>query len=120
MSITKQAAQRLAVLVTLCATLALAAASTAAAYPLTPDGEPLHLKAGATPSLAPDPVLKPIDWGAGANSTPENVVPIAEISSSGTDWTATATTAIAALAVLAVASAAFVLTAQRRGSARAH
>ena len=116
MPITHQTGRRLAVVAGL-ATLALAAAPTVAAYPIAPDGEPLHLKAGETPSLAPDPVLKPIDSGAGPKSTPVNVVPLAEISSSGTDRLTTALMAISALAVLAVAVSAYALGGPRRGSA---
>ena len=109
---------RLVVLTTTCALLSLASVATVAAYPITPEGEPLHLRAGATPRL---PATASVSSGATssdpATSIPANAIPVADISSRGTDWIETALTATAAIAVLALAAAALTLTGHRRGSA---
>lgn len=113
--------RRIAALTTICASLALVTSATVAAYPVTPEGEPLHLEAGATPQLPATGLATSGAASSGSTTTvPANVVPVQEISSSGTDWIETALTAIAAVALLALAVAAFTLTGHRRGSARAN
>lgn len=110
--------RRLVVLTTTCALLSLAAVATVAAYPITPEGEPLHLRAGATPRLpAAASASSDATSSGAATSIPANAIPVAEISSSGTDWIETALTAMAAIALLALAAAALTLTGHRRGSA---
>ena len=50
MLITHRTGRRLAVLTGLCLVLALFTAASVAAYPITPDGEPLYLDRGAPQS----------------------------------------------------------------------
>jgi len=116
--LTNHTGRRLAALTTICASLALGTAATAAAYPITPEGEPLHLNAGLTP---PPPAVVP---GAGDStlagetaSIPVNAVPLANVSNDGTDWIETALTVIASIAVLALAMAGLIMIRQLRGSA---
>ncbi len=117
-----QAPRRLALLTALGSMLALFAAANVAAYPITPDSEPLYLDTGRARS-APEvhPVhAAPLGSGAASRSG-TNAVPIAEVSSNDTDRSsAIAVVAVASLAALAVLAAAFVLTGHRRKSARAH
>jgi hypothetical protein len=113
---THQAGQRLAVLAALCLTLALMTAANVAAYPITPDGDPLYLGTAPTQqSLAPDPVLEPVDAGAVTpQSTVSELSPIETVSSSAADWSSVISViAGASLAALAVIAAAFVLTGRR-------
>lgn len=110
--------RRLVVLTTICASLTLASAATVAAYPITPEGEPLHLEAGVTPTLpAADPATSDVMRSGAATSPPVNAIAVREISSNDTDWVATGLTAMASIALLALAAAAFTLTGRRRGSA---
>ena len=113
--------RRLAALTTICASLALGTAATVAAYPITPEGEPLHLNTGAATSPQPAVVPGASDNTIRAGETapiPANAVPLADISNDGTDWIETARTVIASLAVLALAVAALTMTGHLRGSAR--
>ena len=119
--LTTHRGRRLVALTTICASLALVTSATVAAYPITPEGEPLHLEAGATPTLpATASSTSDVTRTGPAPSTPVNAIAVREISSNGTDWVATGLTAMASLALLALAAAAFTLTAHRRGSARAN
>ena len=108
---THRPGRRLAVLTTVCATLALIAAANVSAYPVTPEGEPLY----------PDPVTAP---ATEATSTPvaPNAIPIREDDPSG--WmergTVTSVAAVAVLIALAALAAALVVSGQRRRSAKAH
>ena len=118
MVITHQSRGRRAALAGLCVTFALAGATSATAYPSTPDGEPLHLEAAGTQTVATVDPAHPNAAAPGTGpSTPSNAVPLVDLSSNGTDWVATAMTAIAALALLALGAAAFALTGERRRSA---
>ena len=99
--------RRLATLTGLCATVALVAAGNVAAYPVTPEGEPLY--AETVPTSAP------------ATEVPGNVVPITATASNGTEWSAVIPVAAgASIAALAVLAAALILTGLRRRSAGAH
>ena len=119
--LSKHLVRRLVALTATCASLALVTSGTVSAYPIGPEGEPLHLETGVMPQL---PATGSGTSGAadsGADpSIPANAVPVREISSSGTDWTGIGLTAIASLAVLALATAAVTLTGRRRESARTH
>ena len=111
--------RRLVVLTTTCALLSLASVATVAAYPITPEGEPLHLEAGATPTLpASASATSDVMRSGAATSTPANAVPLAEVSTNGTDWVETALTVMAAIALLALAVAGMTLPGHLRGSAR--
>ena len=122
MRFTYQAPRRLALLTALGSMLTLLAAASVAAYPITPDGGPLYMDtepARSSPA-APRVQARPLASGAASRSG-TNAVPIAEVSSKGTDRSsAVAVVAVASLAALAVIAAAFVLTGHRRKSARAH
>lgn len=107
MTTTRRGQRRLAALTGLCVTVALVSASNVAAYPVTPEGEPLY--AESVPTSAP------------ATEVPGNVVPITATASNGTDWSAViAVAAGASVAALAVLAAALILTGLRRRSAGAH
>ena len=122
MPIIHQAPRRLAWLTALGSMLALVAAANVAAYPITPDGEPLNLDTGPARSSSVAPPVQPAPLGSGAAlRSKTNAVPIAEIASKDTDRSsAIAVLAVASLAALALIAAAFVLTGRRRKSARAH
>ena len=117
-----QIGRRLAVLTGLCLTLALCSAAQVAAYPVTPDGEPLYLENGAPPSAVTPAAGSSIgNGGATRSSTATDAVPVTDITSNGTDWsTAISIVVVASLAVLALIAAAFVLNGHRRRSAGAH
>ena len=71
MPIAHQTGRRLAVLTGLCVALALGAATHVAAYPVTPDGEPLYLDPRAPQSST----VTPIEFGdlkreLGGNASP--------------------------------------------------
>jgi hypothetical protein len=112
--------RRLAVLIGLCLALALGSAAQVAAYPVTPEGEPLYLETGTpTSSMAPEGILAQ-DGGAPQSSTATDAVPVTDITSSGTDWSpAISIVVVAGLAALALLAAAFVLNGHRRRSAGA-
>ena len=108
---------RLAVFTTVCALLTLATVATVAAYPITPEGEPLHLEAGATPALPGTAVATSVVGRSNpAAPAPVNAVPVEEISSQDTAWGDEALAAMAALAVLVLVVAALRLAGSRRGS----
>jgi hypothetical protein len=115
-----QIRRRLAVLIGLCLALALGSAAQVAAYPATPDGEPLYLETGTpTSSMAPEGIL-PQEGGATQSSIATDAAPVTDITSSGTDWsTAISIVVDASLAGLALLAAAFVLNGHRRHSAGA-
>lgn len=110
---------RAAAFTTVCALLSLVTAGTGAAYPITPEGEPLHVEAGSTPTL-PATAEATSDVGPADRtaSIPPNVVAVEEISSEDDTWVDTGLMAIAALAVLALALAALRLGGSGQGSAR--
>lgn len=104
---TRRGQRRLAMFTGLCVTAALVAAGNVAAYPVTPEGEPLYADTVST--------------SAPLTEVPGNVVPITATASNGTDWsTVIPVAAGASVAALAVLAAALVLTALRRRSAGAH
>jgi hypothetical protein len=115
--------RRLAALTGLCVALALGAATHVAAYPITPDGEPLYLERGTpqsstvTPRELRDPQRERL---ASQPSKPIDGLPATIVTSSGTDWSGVFVVAGATLAALALIAAAFVLSGHRRGSAGAH
>ena len=90
MPIAHQTGRRLAVLTGLCVALALGAATHVAAYPVTPDGEPLYLDPRAPQSSTVTPIefgdLKR-DWVAIKSSRTIDPLPATIVKSSGTDWT---------------------------------
>jgi hypothetical protein len=123
MLITHRNGRRLAVLTGLCVTLALGAATHVAAYPITPDGEPLYLDHGAPQSSTVTPIefgdLKR-DW-VRKRSTTIDPLPATIVRSNGTDWSGVIlVVAGASLAALALIAAAFVMNGHRRRSAGAH
>jgi hypothetical protein len=107
--------RRLALLTGLCLASTLVSAGTVAAYPVTPEGEPLYVEGGTpTSSMPPEGVYLP--QNAGAEPVSATVV-----ASSGTDWGGViAVVAGVGLAALAVIAAAVVLANHRRRSADAH
>ena len=126
MLITHRTGRRLAVLTGLCLVLALFTTASVAAYPITPDGEPLYLDRGAPQSSIVTPT--PSEFGdlkrerqALPPSKPIDPLPAAIVTSSGTHWNGVFfVVAGASLAALALIAAAFVLNGHRRGSAGAH
>ena len=124
MPIAHQTGRRLAVLTGLCVALALGAATHVAAYPVTPDGEPLYLDPRAPQSSTVTPIefgdLKR-DWVAIKSSRTIDPLPATIVKSSGTDWSGVFfVVAGASLAALALIAAAFVLSGHRRRSAGAY
>ena len=125
MQSTRRTGSRRAVLAGLFLALGLVSASPVAAYPTTPEGEPLYLDRGApqssivtpTPSELADlkresPAMEP--------SKPIDPLPATIVTSSGIDWSGVFfVVAGASLAALALIAAAFVLNGHRR-SAGAH
>jgi hypothetical protein len=119
MPIAHQTGPRLAVLTGLCVALALGAATHVAAYPVTPDGEPLYLDRGAPQSSTGTP--KPSGFGDLKRDRAVDPLPATIATSSGTDWSrVVSVVAGAGFAALALIAAAFVLNGHRRRSARAH
>jgi hypothetical protein len=106
--------RRLALLTGLCL-VSLVSTATVAAYPVTPEGEPLYVEAGTpTSSMPPEGVDLP--QNAGAEPVSATVV-----ASSGTDWGGViAVVAGVGLAALAFTAAAVALANHRRRSADAH
>jgi hypothetical protein len=106
-----------------CLGLALVTAAPVAAYPITPDGEPLHLESPApTSSMPPEGIASPNGVGATTQpSTANDPLPATDFASNGTDWSgAISIAAVSALAALALIAVAFALTGRRRRSAGAH
>jgi hypothetical protein len=126
MLIAHQTGRRLAVLTGLCVALALGSAMHVAAYPVTPDGEPLYLDQGAPPSSTTTPTPSKFgdlkrDSVALKSSRAIDPLPATIVKSSGTDWSGVFfVVAGASLAALALIAAAFVLNGHRRRSAGAH
>ena len=126
MLMTHRNGRRLAVLTGLCVALALGAATHVAAYPITPDGEPLYLDRGAPQSSTTTPMPNELgdlkrEWLAMKSSKPIDPLPATIVTSSGTDWGGVFfVVAGASLAALALIAAAFVLNGHRRRSAGAH
>jgi hypothetical protein len=113
MSTIHHAARRLMWFTALGLVLALAATATVGAYPVTPEGDPLHAETVPTESFTGIP-----DSGS-TPATPGNAVPLRKVASGGTDWSAViAVAAASSLAALAVLAAASVLTGRRERSAR--
>jgi hypothetical protein len=106
--------RRLALLTGLCL-VSLVSTATVAAYPVTPEGEPLYVEGGTpTSSMPPEGVSLPQSSGA-------EPVSATVVASSGTDWGGViAVVAGVGLAALAVIAAAVVLANHRRRSAEAH
>ena len=112
---------RLALLTALAAMLTLVAAANVAAYPIGPDGEPLYLAPGKTPPVPATGSVQSGPVATDAPSRPGNVVPIEDVSSSGTDGSdVVAAIGVVLVAALAVVVVARVLTGYRRRSAKAH
>lgn len=126
MLIANRTGRRLTVLTGLCVALALGSAMQVAAYPVTPDGEPLYLDQGAPQSSTATPIQNEVvdlkrDWPATKSSRAVDPLPATIVRSSGTDWgRVVSVVAGASLAGLALIAAAFVLNGHRRRSARAH
>lgn len=126
MLMTHRNGRRLAVLTGLCLGLALGAATHVAAYPITPDGEPLYLDRGAPQSSIATPT--PSELGDAKRARPAmqpsreiDPLPATIVTSSGTDWGGVfLVVAGASIAALALIVAAFVLNSHRRHSAGAH
>jgi hypothetical protein len=117
---THRTGRRLAVLTGLCLALGLASVAPAAAYPITPEGEPLHLEGAPQSSVTSGGGSLPRAAGTQQSLAP---VPVSEtvLASSGTDWgSVIAVAAAAGLAALAVMGGAFALTNHRRRSASAN
>ena len=107
----------------LCVALALITAAPVAAYPITPDGEPLHLESATpTSSMPPEGISPPHVVGAATqSSTATDPLPATDFASNGTDWSgAISVAALSALAALALIAVVFALTGRRRRSAGAH
>ena len=105
---THQSGRRLAALAGLFLAL-LVTAAPVAAYPITPDGEPLHLESPAPTSSMPPEGISPDPLSA------------TDFASNSTDWSgAISIAAVSALAALAFIAVAFALTGRRRRSAGAH
>jgi hypothetical protein len=114
--------RRLAVLTGLCLATALVSAATVAAYPVTPEGEPLYLQNGTPPSSVAT-VSGSVPRAAEATQQSPTPEPVSAtvFASSGTEWgSVIAIAAGAGLVVLAAIAAAFVVTNHRRRSAGAH
>lgn len=93
----------------LCVGLALVTAAPVAAYPITPDGEPLHLESATPTSSMPPEGISPDPLSA------------TDFASNSTDWSgAISIAAVSALSALAFIAVAFALTSRRRRSAGAH
>lgn len=103
--LSKHRTLRLSAFTTVCALLSLAAVATGVAYPITPDGEPLHVGAGPTPSVPATSVATSVVGRFDPASIPANVAP-ENISPEDNAWLDTGLTAMAALAVLVLAIAA--------------
>ena len=116
---TRRTGNRRAVLAGLFLALGLVLASPVAAYPTTPEGEPLYLEQSVPGTATPVGEAVPSTAGGPQQALPPKPV----FATSGTDWAAVAlaagiavATGVAALALIAVGSN---LTSRRR-SARAH
>ena len=123
MLMTHRNGRRLAALAGLCVALTLGAATHVAAYPITPDGEPLYLDRGTPQSSTVTPgKFRDVQRERLAiqRSKPIDPLPATIVTSSGTDWSRVFVVAGASLAALALIAAAFVLSGHRRGSAGAH
>ena len=126
MLIAHQTGRRLAVLTGLGAALALGAATHVAAYPVTPDGQPLYFDQGALQSSPATPMPNELgdlkrDWLAMKSSRAVDPLPATIVRSGGTDWSrVVSVVAGASLAGLALIAAALVLNGHRRRSAGAH
>jgi hypothetical protein len=126
MLIAHQTGRRLAVLTGLCVALTLGAATHVAAYPLTPDGEPLYLDRGAPQSSTATPMPNEFadlkrDWLAMKSSRAVDPQRTTVVTSSGTDSSRmVSVVAGASLAGLALIAVALVLNGHRRRSARAY
>ena len=126
MLMTHRNGRQLAVLTGLCLGLALFTAASVAAYPITPDGEPLYLDRGAPQSSIVTPT--PSELGDAKRERPAmqpsraiDPLPATIVTSSGIDWSGVFfVVAGAGLAALALIAAAFVLNGHRRRSAGAH
>ena len=119
-----QTTRRLAVLTGLCLALTLVTAATVAAYPVMPDGEPVHLYQARSASVAA--VSASSSRAAQATQpspTREPVSPAIVASSgigSGSVIAVAVAVAVAGLAALALIAGSFALTNHRRRSAGAH
>ena len=116
---TRRTGSRRAVLAGLFLALGLVSASPVAAYPTTPEGEPLSLEQSVPGAATPVGGAVPSTVGAKQHAPPPEPV----FATNGTDWAAVAlaagiavATGLAALALIAVGS----LLTSRRRSARAH
>ena len=126
MLMTRRNGRQLAVLSGLCLGLALFTAPSAAAYPITPDGDPLYLDRGAPQSSIVTP--RPSELAdlkrkspARQPSKPIDPLPATIVTSSGIDWSGMFfVVAGASLAALALIAAVFVLSGHRHRSPGAH
>ena len=116
---TRRTGSRRAVLAGLFLALGLVSASPVAAYPTTPEGEPLYLEQSVPGAATPVGGAVPSTAGSKLQAPPPEPV----FATNGTDWAAVAlaagiavATGLAALALIAVGS----LLTSRRRSARAH
>jgi hypothetical protein len=120
---TRRTGSRRAVLAGLFLALGLVSASPVAAYPTTPEGEPLYLEQSVPVAATPVGGTMPRPAGAAQQTPTPGSATEAVYASSGTDWAGVAVVAgvsvslgLAALALIAVGS----LLTSRRRSARAH
>lgn len=118
---THQSGRRLAALAGLFLAM-LVTAAPVAAYPITPDGEPLHIESAApTSSMPPEGIASPNGVGATTQPSPAtDPLPATHFASTGTDWSgAISIAAVSVVAALALIAVAFTLTGRRRRSAGA-
>jgi len=115
--LSKHRVLRLTACTTVCALLSLATVATGSAYPITPDGEPLHVEAGATPTTPAAAVATSVVGRSDPASIPANVVPVEEVSPEDNAWLDTSLMAMAALAVLVLAIAALRVAGSHSGTA---
>lgn len=122
MLITHRNGRRLVVLTGLCLGLALFTAASVAAYPITPDGEPLYLDREAPRSSIVTPTRSAFgdvkrERLATKRSKPIDPLPATIVRTSGTDWSGVFFgVAGASAAALSLIAAAFVLNGHRRRS----
>ena len=89
----------------LCVGLALVTAAPVAAYPITPDGEPLHLESATPTSSMPPDGISPDPLSA------------TDFASNSTDWSGAISIAAVSARQQAFIAVAFALTSRRRRSA---
>jgi hypothetical protein len=114
-----QTTRRLAVLTGLCLALTLVTAATVAAYPVMPDGEPVHLYQARSPSVAAaSPSSSRAAQATQPSPTREQVSPTIVASSGISSGSVIAVAA--GLAAIALIAGSFALTNHRRRPAGTH